>query len=792
MRGAGRTPESGSTGGEGKMADGSGKLKGLREQMVAAAQAQAEERRNQSSSSQVPVQPALITKTTKPVIDGSALRTDERQRLARERREERDRLNATKETQLLEKEKKAKLQYEKQIEEKLKKLEEQRLKDEQKRAAVEEKRKQKLFEEKERREANVRRTLERSSQLDQRQKRWSWGGGSVADGDLKHGKRSTSTTNLKQAESVMHKRLSSSSATLQNPDRAQRPPTSPLDGSIISRLLAPTQSSLARSKSAAMLSSDGKDLPASATTINTPPSVPKGPLRSRSIDRLKSPQNSSPCTGTPVPSQKSEHEKQSPPSLGKRPPSPALINSRRRSPSPANTAKRAPSPTLESKKVQKNHSSSPVATKQKTSSPSVTNKPVPIPRPSLTPNVLNAAKKSAETETKPKEKTQEILAEPKSLQTSEKENTSGTTKTKDESNCKNSSGSTTAEEAAKMLAEKRRLAREQREREEQERIQRQQEEKVKQEEMAQKAAEEKAKQIEEAKILEEKRKLETEEEQRKAEEERIQKEIELQERLAELQQQKEEAEAKALEEAEKQRQEREKIMQQNMQERLERKKRIEEIMKRTRKTDQMDARNEDRSGLEEDDEIDLIDTNMDAGLNGVYPCEESDELGKTCFMESSALTSTDPLFSDASAPEQNELFINGDKPGSVQKENAQALETVPPNEFSSHVDSDTALSSEAQPPFNEDDKLRVLVNNVNGKSGAWMFEEIFDLEIHSNSTSLSSDSVNMNLCKKSYIEDATSPGAPKLAFEDGKMNVLSTAIESAAGKLCFFVLFCIK
>ncbi|XP_012824683.2 MAP7 domain-containing protein 3 isoform X6 [Xenopus tropicalis] len=820
MRGAGRTPESGSTGGEGKMADGSGKLKGLREQMVAAAQAQAEERRNQSSSSQVPVQPALITKTTKPVIDGSALRTDERQRLARERREERDRLNATKETQLLEKEKKAKLQYEKQIEEKLKKLEEQRLKDEQKRAAVEEKRKQKLFEEKERREANVRRTLERSSQLDQRQKRWSWGGGSVADGDLKHGttgnsspspvdiaekahfttdphneekdgsggKRSTSTTNLKQAESVMHKRLSSSSATLQNPDRAQRPPTSPLDGSIISRLLAPTQSSLARSKSAAMLSSDGKDLPefhlcprsASATTINTPPSVPKGPLRSRSIDRLKSPQNSSPCTGTPVPSQKSEHEKQSPPSLGKRPPSPALINSRRRSPSPANTAKRAPSPTLESKKVQKNHSSSPVATKQKTSSPSVTNKPVPIPRPSLTPNVLNAAKKSAETETKPKEKTQEILAEPKSLQTSEKENTSGTTKTKDESNCKNSSGSTTAEEAAKMLAEKRRLAREQREREEQERIQRQQEEKVKQEEMAQKAAEEKAKQIEEAKILEEKRKLETEEEQRKAEEERIQKEIELQERLAELQQQKEEAEAKALEEAEKQRQEREKIMQQNMQERLERKKRIEEIMKRTRKTDQMDARNEDRSGLEEDDEIDLIDTNMDAGLNGVYPCEESDELGKTCFMESSALTSTDPLFSDASAPEQNELFINGDKPGSVQKENAQALETVPPNEFSSHVDSDTALSSEAQPPFNEDDKLRVLVNNVNGKSGAWMFEEIFDLEIHSNSTSLSSDSVNMNLCKKSYIEDATSPGAPKLAFEDGKMNVLSTAIESAA------------
>ncbi|OCT67716.1 hypothetical protein XELAEV_18039019mg [Xenopus laevis] len=836
------------------MADGSGKLKELREQMVAVAQAQAEERRNQSGSSHVPVQSDLIPKSTKPVIDGSALRTDERQRLARERREERDRINATKESQLLEKEKRAKLQYEKQIEEKLKKLEEQKLKDEQKRAAVEEKRRQKLSEEKERREANVRRTLERSSHLDQRQKRWSWGGGSVEDGDLKYGKRSTSTTNLKQAESVMHKRLSSSSATLQNPDKgtkqrssslsrlsnkttlnsqphsprvsnlekkgganqkrssslsrlsnnpstspyvdnvkkedktAHRPPTSPLDSSIISRLLAPTQSSLARSKSAAMLSSDGKESPASATTINTPPSVPKGPLRSRSIDRLKSPQNSSPSTATPDPSQKSEHLKQSPPSLGKRPPSPALINSRRRSPSPANTAKRPPSPTLENKKVQKNPSSTPVVTKQRTSSPVVTNKPVPIQRPSLTPNVLNAAKKSAETETKPKEKTQEILAEPKSLQTSEKENASGTPKTKDESNCKNNSGSTTAEEAAKMLAEKRRLAREQREREEQERIQRQEEEKVKQEEMAQKAEEEKAKQIEEAKILEETMKLEAEEEQRKAEEQRIQKEIEQQERLAELQQQKEEAEAKALEEAEKQRHEREKLMQQNMQERLERKKRIEEIMKRTRKTDQMDGRNEDRSDQDpeeeeeddedEDDEID-VEANMHGKLNGVDQCEESDEMRKADFMESSALTSVDPLLSDASAPEQNELFINGDKPSSVQKENEEPLETVPPNEFS-HVDSDAALSSQDYPPFNEDDKPRVLANNVNGKSSTWTFEEILDLEIHSNSTSLSSDSVNMDLCKKNYIEDANSPGAPKLAFEDGKMNVLSTAIESAA------------
>lgn len=47
----------------------------------------------------------------------------------------------------MEKQKRAKLQYEKQIEERWRKLEEQRQREDQKRAAVEEKRKQKLREE---------------------------------------------------------------------------------------------------------------------------------------------------------------------------------------------------------------------------------------------------------------------------------------------------------------------------------------------------------------------------------------------------------------------------------------------------------------------------------------------------------------------------------------------------------------------------------------------------------------------------------------------------------------------
>ncbi|NWU60204.1 MAP7 protein, partial [Pterocles burchelli] len=190
------------------------------------------------------------------------LRTEERQRLARERREEREKQHAAKESQILEKERKAKLQYEKQLEERQRKLKEQKQKEEQRRAAVEEKRKQKIEEEKEKYEAVMHRTLERNQRLETRQKRWSWGGSATPDSESKTAllytasKRSTSTANLKQTEAGVSKRLSSSAALLNTSDRTRRSQVSPLDSSVISRLLAPTQASLARSKSAATLSTD--------------------------------------------------------------------------------------------------------------------------------------------------------------------------------------------------------------------------------------------------------------------------------------------------------------------------------------------------------------------------------------------------------------------------------------------------------------------------------------------------------------------------------------------------------
>ncbi|XP_014442601.1 MAP7 domain-containing protein 2 isoform X1 [Tupaia chinensis] len=151
------------------------------------------------------------------------LKSDERQRLAKERREEREKCLAAREQQILEKQKRAKLQYEKQIEERWRKLEEQRQREDQKRAAVEEKRKQKLREEEERLEAMMRRSLERTQQLELK-KKCSWAASLAAGpgGRDACDKLSTSVMNLqKQTEPPMSKRLSSSTAAItHSPDRA--------------------------------------------------------------------------------------------------------------------------------------------------------------------------------------------------------------------------------------------------------------------------------------------------------------------------------------------------------------------------------------------------------------------------------------------------------------------------------------------------------------------------------------------------------------------------------------------
>uniref|UniRef100_A0A8C7A129 MAP7 domain-containing protein 3 n=1 Tax=Neovison vison TaxID=452646 RepID=A0A8C7A129_NEOVI len=294
-------------------------LRGMRERMVAAAHAIAEERRNQSSFSTHPSQSANIRSAFKPVIDGSVLKNDVKQRLAKERREETKRQQeATKETQLLEKERKSRIQYEKQMEEKQRKLKEQKEKDEQRRISAEEKRKQKLQEERERFKAVLCRTLERSNRVDHRQKRWSWEGSTAVNPETKTAsKRSISTEKLEQDTSGLQKQMSVSSAGLQSSvakkkiekkrsssltrrsNKLQAPSetvqveekptarqsyTSLRESNLITRLLVPTKASIARSKSAASLSVPGKDTSGTHSALIQYINMP---LRSHSSDELK-------------------------------------------------------------------------------------------------------------------------------------------------------------------------------------------------------------------------------------------------------------------------------------------------------------------------------------------------------------------------------------------------------------------------------------------------------------------------------------------------------------------------
>ncbi|XP_043753616.1 MAP7 domain-containing protein 2 isoform X5 [Cervus elaphus] len=491
------------------------------------------------------------------------LKSDERQRLAKERREEREKCLAAREQQILEKQKRAKLQYEKQIEERWKKLEEQRQREEQKRAAVEEKRKQKLREEEERLEAMMRRSLERSQQLELK-KKCSSGGASLAAGPGGRDacdKLSTSTMNLpKQTEPPMSKRLSSSTAAISySPDRAPA-------GSLKSSYKSSPTRNVERKKIASTSGGGdaGKGAPAGVEASPTE-KMKRGPRATASV-----------------------------PSVG-------LMSPLR------SISKRSSSPVT-SKATSKAYPQSPKNTK-----PPYPGSPMKYRLPSFSGQ--ETPKKKADKEKSNKEKegilTQEAASSPKEeapekhvadRQATEKqekhEAMAGKAKGSRASG-KSTAGTTDAGEATKILSEKRRQARLQKEQEEQERLEKEKQDKLEREELKRKAEEERLR-LEEAHKQEEEKKQQEEEEKRKVaeeakrkakealllkeEQEKEKQEKEKQEK-AMIVKQKEAAEAKAQEAAKQMRLKREQIMLQMEQERLERKKRIDEIMKRTRKSD---------------------------------------------------------------------------------------------------------------------------------------------------------------------------------------------------------------
>ncbi|XP_041508222.1 MAP7 domain-containing protein 1 isoform X4 [Microtus oregoni] len=579
--------------------------------------------------------PTAVPASDSPPTKQDVKKAGERHKLAKERREERAKYLAAKKAVWLEKEEKAKALREKQLQERRRRLEEQRLKAEQRRAALEERQRQKLEKNKERYEAAIQRSVKKTW-AEIRQQRWSWAGALHHSSPGRGSRCSVSAVNLpKHVDSIINKRLSKSSATLWNsPSRNRSLQLSAWESSIVDRLMTPTLSFLARSRSAVTLPRNGRDqavpvCPRSASASPlTPCSAPRSAHRctpsGERAERRKSGAGGSPALArrrleaTPVQKKEKkdkerENEKEKSAlareRLKKRQSLPASVRprlsaaagaelspkSKARPSSPSTTWHRpaSPCPSLGPGHALPPKPPSPRST---TASPKgrVRRKDEAKESPSLSgPEDKNRSKSRAIEEKEPAVPASPAPspvpsptpAQPQKEQPSTEIPADTTVQTAPPTTAppvtpsKPMAGTTDREEATRLLAEKRRQAREQREREEQERkLQAERDKRMREEQLA-REAEARAEREAEARRREEQEARE-----------KAQAEQEEQERL---QKQKEEAEARSREEAERQRLEREKHFQKEEQERQERRKRLEEIMKRTRKSEAAETKKRD-------------------------------------------------------------------------------------------------------------------------------------------------------------------------------------------------------
>nr|XP_029134095.1 ensconsin isoform X4 [Labrus bergylta] len=478
---------------------------------------------------------------------------DERQRLARERRGEREKQNAEKEAQWQAREERARQHYEKHLEERRRKLEEQRVKEDKRRAAVEEKRRQKMEEDKVRHEAVIRRTLERSQRTKQKTNRWSWGGtlhpnitSTPADAD----RRSVSTMNLsKHTDPVISKRLSSSSATLiHSPDRGlRRLPLTTWESNVVNRLQQPTHSYLARSRSAMSLSGEQTAMPVCPRSVSCHPmgsmsfkALQAQPLpHCRSHDRSLSRETASSSsktirrrtTGTTQQKDR-DHVRKSWSNLSL-PLAPilSLPPNKRSSSLGKKTSRVAPS---SGRQLQKSAERPPTPKLLKSPGPEDPGNLRPFRTTPENPHSTREQEEEEEEEEEEEQVLSPLQPRPQPLGQNKSSSEQSPPPARESLSSppahRPSAGTTDPEEASRILAENRRLAREQREREEEERKQQEEQARLAREEMARRKAEERAKREEEAqRQAEEMRRKE--EEGRKMEEERLEKDREEAEKL---------------------------------------------------------------------------------------------------------------------------------------------------------------------------------------------------------------------------------------------------------------------
>ncbi|XP_012409701.1 MAP7 domain-containing protein 1 isoform X2 [Trichechus manatus latirostris] len=583
-------------------------------------------RSSQPSPTAVPASDSTPTKQ-------DAKKAGERHKLAKERREERAKYLAAKKAVWLEKEEKAKALREKQLQDRRRRLEEQRLKAEQRRAALEERQRQKLEKNKERYEAAIQRSVKKTW-AEIRQQRWSWAGA------LHHNSPGRKTNRSLQL--------------------------SAWESSIVDRLMTPTLSFLARSRSAVTLPRNGRDQGRSSGPGRPPArGVARAGLASgQHPDRTHPsaavpvcPRSASASPLTPCSTPRSVHrctpagERRKPsaggsPAPARRRPEASPVQkkekkdkerenereknalARERSLKKRQSLPASPRPRLsagtasELSPKSKARPSSPSISWHRPASPCPSFSPGPghaLPPKPPSPRGTTASPKGRirrkdESKESPSVAGPDDKSQSKGRASNEKESTAPASPApspvpspipaqpqKEQPTAeapagtavlisppapappvtpsKPMAGTTDREEATRLLAEKRRQAREQREREEQERkLQAERDKRMREEQMA-REAEAQAEREAEARRREEQEARE-----------KAQAEQEEQERL---QKQKEEAEARSREEAERQRLEREKHFQREEQERQERKKRLEEIMKRTRKSEAADHKKQD-------------------------------------------------------------------------------------------------------------------------------------------------------------------------------------------------------
>ncbi|XP_035529307.1 ensconsin [Morone saxatilis] len=509
------------------------------------------------------------TATPRATAVANGPNVDERLKAARERREEQQKLLASRELSRVEREQRARRYYEQQLQQRKKKLLEQRLKEERRRAAVEEKRKQRLKEDRDRYESAVRRTLEKSQKAQQ---------------NLNQNSRGRKLTKY----------------------APRRLPLTTWEKNLVSRLLTPTCSYLARSKSAGCQSGEEvvhicrravsfHSMNTTTTTTTTPhktqhhsgsvhhrPSASPSPSNSqhRSINLAQ------------IKSARKQDTNKKNSNSGSNSRSPAVNTSVKRA---TVTQSRTPSPSPERTP---RRSISRHSTPLQLELPSVPEEDVAICSSALSPGNSRPVRTPAEGQQEkmrnenPPETPCLNLPNKKIEAISRTAGDGSLSQTPlrpapqpPEVMCRPSAGTTDPEEASRLLAEKRREARLQREKEEQERLQREEAERRSREELERRRAEERARQQAEAqRLIEEKRRRE-EEEQRRAEEERAQ----AMKEAALLQKQREEEQAKEKAKAEQMKQEREILAQKEEAARQARKKRLEEIMRRTRRTDSPDT-----------------------------------------------------------------------------------------------------------------------------------------------------------------------------------------------------------